>query len=86
MPTRERRTLIADEWRRFSSAVLSPTASEIRRTEMRRAFYAGASTLFSAVITKLSPGSETQASDIDMLEDLLAEFEGFARKLGGGSV
>jgi hypothetical protein len=53
---------------------------------MRRAFYAGASTLFSAVITKLSPGNETQPSDIDMLEDLLAELEGWARKLGGGSV
>jgi hypothetical protein len=55
-------TILATEWREFANAVLPETVGDVQRTEMRRAFYAGANALLSAMMKFLDPGDEANRS------------------------
>lgn len=72
---------LAAEWASFERLVLPARASEVQRTEMRRAFYAGAQATFHVMMSTLTPGDEPQDADLTMLESLHAELEEWESKL-----
>jgi hypothetical protein len=76
--------LIAEAWRDFEIQIIPLDAHEIQRTECRRAFYAGALSLFSAVTGRLSPGEEPTEKDLAMLDDLHVEINEYAADLRAG--
>ena len=68
-----RRTLIADAWIDYMHKVLPGNASKVQISETRRAFYAGALSLFEAIGSGLSPGSDVEQTDLRMLDDIAVE-------------
>ncbi len=74
----------AVKWAEFFARCIPPEASEIQRRETRRAFYAGGAALFQTILTLLEPGAEPTEGDLLLLDDLKAEFDGFAKDLEAG--
>jgi len=76
--------LIADAWRDFEIRVIPLDAHEIQRTECRRAFYAGAVSMWSGLLSVLEPGEEPTAKDMAVMDDLKAEIDQYAKDLQAG--
>lgn len=55
----------------FADAVISPTAPEIQREEMRLAFMAGADHLFSSIVNMVDDGSEIPTEADERRMDLI---------------
>ncbi len=64
------RMLLRAEWDKFARAVFPPNVSEIQRTEMRRAFYAGAESILFL--------------DLMMMDNLNQELIDFAAEVKAG--
>jgi hypothetical protein len=64
-------------WQGFEKMVLPPTAGEIQRTEMRKAFFAGASVLFTIMTHGVSDDPEPTADDLVMMAQLDTEIREF---------
>lgn len=79
----ERKT-IAEQWEIWRAAVMPPDVHEVQLTEMRRAFYAGATVLLSALTIGLDEDSEPTADDVAYLERLHQEMKQFSRDVGEG--
>jgi hypothetical protein len=75
---------VKDEWATFESAVLSPSAPAVQRSEMRRAFYAG---FYGALMAGLKM-AEASGDDDDlgasMMQSLHDECLQFSRDVGAG--
>lgn len=82
IPLRERRSL-AEEWDNFSKALLA-NAPEVQRTEMRRAFYAGAQSFFGLISGGLDPDHEPTELDVEYVEGLNQELRAFGRDVSEG--
>jgi hypothetical protein len=82
IPLRERRTL-DEEWRDFDRQCIPPTAPELQRVEMKRAWYAGAATFFSLAGDL---DSEPDATELDLayVTSLENEIKAFAIALSEG--
>lgn len=80
-----RRNRIQEKWDEFSRLVLPPACSTIQRWEMRRAFYAGVEGLFKLIIKDLTPGSEPQEADLEMLSDMTLELAEFGERIKQGT-
>lgn len=76
--------IIDAAWRSYSEKVLPFNASDIQRQECRRAFYAGASSLFDGILTMLDPGTEPTDADLDKMTAIHSEFEEYAKALSEG--
>jgi len=76
--------LIEDAWRSFERAVLTPSAPAIQRTEMRRAFYAGAQALFTGILSMLDPGADATEADLGKMDAIQAELLAFAQSVRDG--
>jgi hypothetical protein len=85
IPLRERRSL-ADEWNDFDRLIVPRDAPEVQRIEMRRAFYAGAATMFSLISGGLDSDKEPTDLDVAYLETLNQELMEFGRLIGEGKV
>lgn len=83
IPLRERRAL-ADEWREFDTRIMPGNAGREQRIEMRRAYYAGASSMFHLMTGGLDADSEPTDLDVAFVESLSQELAAFARDLGEG--
>jgi biotin synthase-like enzyme len=59
-------------------------APQIQRQEMRRAFYAGASALFTIMTTQMTEGDEPQEADMNMMDDIHQELNDFSDAIGAG--
>lgn len=75
---------IAQHWEDFALAVLPHDVSEIQRTEMRRAFYAG---FYGALMACYEIAADSEESDdvgVDMLQQLVDESMLFAADIQAG--
>lgn len=81
IPLRERRTL-ADEWRDFERQIMPKDAPRVQRVEMKRAWYAGAVTLFALVSGGFDADSEPTELDVAYLESISNEIEAYGLTIG----
>lgn len=82
IPLRERVTL-AQEWDQFARTLLAH-AGIVQRVEMRRAFYAGAASMFTLLTGGLDADHEPTALDLAYVESLNQETVAFARDIAEG--
>jgi hypothetical protein len=68
---------IEAQWARYRQMVVSPLAGEAQMRDMRDAFFAGAMTLFEALVNGVSEGPENEVtpSDMQMMNDLQTELD-----------
>jgi hypothetical protein len=78
------RPIIETEWRNFAERVLPVDAPDVQRVEMRRAFFAGAISLFHALVTGMSPGDEPTDADMAKMDSIKAEFDRYEADLARG--
>jgi biotin synthase-like enzyme len=77
--------VIGTLWRAYSSKILDPIqADRIQRQETRRAFYAGASALFTTIMGNMTEGDEPQEADVQMLNNIWRELNAFSDAVGSG--
>jgi hypothetical protein len=79
----KRRTL-AQQWDDFELLVGIYKTSAIQRSEMRRAFYAGAASIIDAMMVGLEPGTEPTDTDLQYITDLTDEMRQFGRDIAAG--
>lgn len=70
-----------DAWDGYARNVLPKDASDVQRTECRRAFYAGGIALFYKILASLGPGEEPTDADMAMLDAIKAEFEAYGEEI-----
>lgn len=79
------RTTLAQAWADFERAILDPSnASQVQRNEMRRAWYAGASHMLTALTAGLDPDAEPTEADLAYVSSLALELADYAEKLFTG--
>lgn len=71
--------IIEGGWEGFRLAVLPDHAPDIQRTEMRKAFFAGAQHLFASIMSILDPGSEPTERDLKRMGLIHQELEAFQK-------
>lgn len=72
--------IIEEQWMAFERAVLAPTAPEVQRTEMRKAFYAGAAVLFKVLMDLGEPEISEDVGEAT-LERIGNEIQAYAKSL-----
>lgn len=75
---------MSELWKEFEIKVLPPTAGPVQRREMKRAFYAGAQSLLTAILAMLDPGDEPTLDDLARMEALNSEILAFFRAVERG--
>jgi len=70
---------IEKAWEEYRRMVLPASVSEVQLTETRKAFYAGASILFSLIT--IHAGTEDEEKDVAFLNALSAEVDTFGEEL-----
>ncbi len=81
IPLRERRT-VAEEWKEFRK-LIPEYAPDVQVTEMRRAFYCGATAVFG-LMTDLDSGSDATDLDLEYYVSLEKELEDFQEAIARG--
>lgn len=71
-------------WRSYREDVLPNDAPSNQQIECRRAFYAGAQSLFEAIMMNLGPGEEPTEAEIAMMDEVHEELQQFARDVLAG--
>lgn len=74
---------IAAHWAAFEALVISPTAPQIQRHEMRLAFYAGAAAVLD-ITYGIGGESTSEAGGVAILQSLHDESHQFAMQLMAG--
>lgn len=78
--------IISDEWQSFRRSVIPASAPPVQIRESKRAFYAGAASLFSAIIAILDPSSnEPTEQDLRVMDSINQELQEFQKGLIAGS-
>jgi len=75
---------IGMEWERFALALGLDKASAIQRSEMRRAFYAGAMVMLGAAVQAARESGDDDEAGARMMQALSEEGKQFARDLLAG--
>lgn len=78
--------LIDEQWQRFDRDVIPEDAPPGQRIEMRRAFYAGAVSLFSSIVGGLGETEETTPVDLAMMEGIRLELLEWSESARRGEV
>jgi hypothetical protein len=68
---------LADAWQKYDREVLPEVAGEVQRSESRKAFYAGAVTLFGLMTSGFDDGEEMTAADEARMMAIRDEIEAF---------
>lgn len=76
--------MLAEEWRSYQEQVIPPAAPSVQITESRRAFYAGARSILSILLERLSPGTEPTQEDLAWMDKIEAELDQFQRDVQAG--
>ena len=79
-----KRLLMAEEWDKYARGVLPADAPLVQKQETRRAFYAGAQSIFFRVIESFAPESEPTEADLKVMENLHQELQDFAALVKAG--
>jgi hypothetical protein len=78
--------IIFDEWQSFRCSVIPASAPAVQVRESKRAFYAGAASLFSSMIAILDPSSdEPTERDLLVMDSISKELQQFQRGIIAGS-
>jgi hypothetical protein len=75
---------LGSAWREYANNVIPLNATAVQASECRRAFYAGASAMLTAILSMLSPGDDVTAADLTTMEELHVELIDFATALKTG--
>jgi len=79
------RGILAREWAKFAKLILDPiNAGQTQRTEMRRAFYAGAATMFDTMTNLVGPSDESDDIGIARIEQVHQELKRYAEAMRTG--
>lgn len=70
---------IAAAWRGYQELVMHPQAPQLQRDECRLAFWAGAATLFYAIMQGLDEGTEPTDADMARMDAIHSEIDRFTR-------
>lgn len=76
--------LLAESWATYRERVMPENAMRLQVVECRRAFYAGAESLYVGIMKGLDPGLEPTEADMARMEDLDKELKQFAADVGAG--
>jgi hypothetical protein len=82
MPDKE--LLIETGWLLYREQVIPAEAGAIQLTECRRAFYAGALSLFTTIMNILEPGADATEGDLTTLTLIQAELKRFNAQVLAG--
>lgn len=82
MPDKE--LLIEQAWLSYRTEVIPAAAPQVQVTESRRAFYAGAQSLFGAIMNILEPGAEATEGDMETMSSIDAELRRFGAQVKAG--
>lgn len=75
--------MIETLWLLFAASVEIPTGG-VQWVESRRCFFAGAATLFEAIMRILEPGEDATEADLARMERIAKELERYQREVGSG--
>jgi len=75
---------LAEQWQDFAFLTGVAFASNIQRQEMRRAFYAGAASIFDAMMIGLDEDHEPTVADMNYMTSLADEMERFGKDIAAG--
>lgn len=78
------RKSLAGEWADFAAKIIPANASDVQRVECRRAFYAGAQSMFVCVTGQLDAGTEPTDADMIYMDSLQAELKDFCDDIVAG--
>lgn len=70
----EKKRRIGELWSEYRRQVVAAGAGPLQVEETRRAFYAGAATLFGALMNVLGPESEPTETEFQALDEIALEF------------
>lgn len=76
--------LLQGEWETFVEAIGLTAAPEVQRTDMRRAFFAGARAYSGFIMRHASGGDEPIQEDMAMMEALQVEMSAFLEDMMAG--
>ena len=76
--------MLNDAWLSYAEEVIPANAPEVQRSELRRAFYAGARVLFDGVVNGVSEGEEPTLADLALMDAIKAELGQFLKDLKAG--
>lgn len=81
-----RKLLLATEWNSYAANVLPANATATQRVECRRAFFAGAGSLYQLMMKNLSggPNGEVTTEDLAIMRDLSDEVVAFVEGVRNG--
>ena len=79
------RQRILEAWNSYRLVVMPADAPPIQVSECRRAFYAGALTLLEGILNQLSPGLESEESDLKMMDEIHRELLAFNESVKAGT-
>lgn len=65
------------EWLDYKTRVISRDADKVQIEECRRAFYAGAGSLFSVMLNMMTPGLDPSDQDLKNMDDIQKELTDF---------
>ena len=75
---------IGKAWREYRLLAIPITAPAVQATECRRAFYAGAGALLTAVLAMLGPGEEPTQDELRAMDEINAELHAFVAAVREG--
>lgn len=79
-----KRMLMAEQWDQFARSIFTEKTPAVQRSEMRRAFYAGAQSILFRVIESFAPEAEPTDADLQVMQDLNDELQDFAKAVAAG--
>ena len=76
--------IIDTAWRSYAEQIIPVNAPDVQRQELRRAFYAGAASMFGGIMAMLEPGTEPTDADLENMNALQGELDQYVRDLKAG--
>lgn len=75
---------VGDLWRSYERDVMPDDAGPNQRTETRRAFYAGVTSILGLMTIQLSPDREPTRADLSMMDEIADELVAFNNDVAEG--
>lgn len=77
--------MIEELWESYKREAVTAAAGRVQIEETRKAFYAGVSALFFAVMGQMSAGDAVTQQDLDVLSGIAAELRAFSNSQGANA-
>lgn len=77
----DRGMIMEGGWKALLALDVPPGASDLQKSEMRKAYFYGAQHLFASILSIMEPGTEPTEKDMNRVTLISKELERFADKL-----